>query len=175
LSKTAATLKEPILETVIVQQLRRKKEKGENQESANSKPPVIVIGIGIGIGIGIANGRLGMAGGQGHSGRRRQRAIPHGRALHTTGQAPGSHPTTAPAPPVAKAIPASATPATQPELSSNVKANSYTLVSQSRTVLMEQTQQVLAYMMGDATICKVCGHITIRLGTCYKCLNCGIV
>ena len=26
---------------------------------------------------------------------------------------------------------------------------------------------------GDAPICDVCGHITIRNGTCYKCLNCG--
>lgn len=50
---------------------------------------------------------------------------------------------------------------------------SYKVVSQSRTVLMEQTQQVLASMMGDAPHCNVCGHITIRSGTCYKCLNCG--
>ncbi|WP_266202988.1 vitamin B12-dependent ribonucleotide reductase [Pontibacter kalidii] len=50
---------------------------------------------------------------------------------------------------------------------------SYKVVSQSRTVLMEQTQQVLANMMGDAPACNVCGHITIRSGTCYKCLNCG--
>ncbi|SFU47133.1 ribonucleoside-diphosphate reductase class II [Pontibacter akesuensis] len=50
---------------------------------------------------------------------------------------------------------------------------SYKGVSQSRTVLMEQTQQVLASMMGDAPICNTCGHITIRSGTCYKCLNCG--
>jgi ribonucleoside-diphosphate reductase alpha chain len=26
---------------------------------------------------------------------------------------------------------------------------------------------------GDAPICDSCGHITIRNGTCYKCLNCG--
>ena len=26
---------------------------------------------------------------------------------------------------------------------------------------------------GDAPICDNCGHITIRNGTCYKCLNCG--
>ena len=49
----------------------------------------------------------------------------------------------------------------------------YQVVTQSKTVLMEQTQQVLASMMGDAPICNVCGHITIRSGTCYKCLNCG--
>jgi len=31
----------------------------------------------------------------------------------------------------------------------------------------------LSGMMGDAPSCDVCGHITIRNGTCYKCLNCG--
>jgi len=28
-------------------------------------------------------------------------------------------------------------------------------------------------MQGDAPACTNCGHITIRSGTCYKCLNCG--
>lgn len=28
-------------------------------------------------------------------------------------------------------------------------------------------------MQGDAPACNVCGHITVRSGTCYKCLNCG--
>jgi ribonucleoside-diphosphate reductase alpha chain len=28
-------------------------------------------------------------------------------------------------------------------------------------------------MMGDAPLCDVCGHITVRNGACYKCLNCG--
>jgi ribonucleoside-diphosphate reductase alpha chain len=28
-------------------------------------------------------------------------------------------------------------------------------------------------MMGDAPSCSNCGHITIRNGSCYKCLNCG--
>jgi len=31
----------------------------------------------------------------------------------------------------------------------------------------------LSQMMGDAPFCDVCGHITIRNGACYKCLNCG--
>jgi ribonucleoside-diphosphate reductase alpha chain len=31
----------------------------------------------------------------------------------------------------------------------------------------------LAGMMGDAPFCDVCGHITVRNGACYKCLNCG--
>jgi ribonucleoside-diphosphate reductase alpha chain len=28
-------------------------------------------------------------------------------------------------------------------------------------------------LLGDAPACDNCGHITIRNGTCYKCLNCG--
>ena len=28
-------------------------------------------------------------------------------------------------------------------------------------------------MMGDAPFCDVCGHITVRSGSCYRCLNCG--
>ncbi|MEO8721206.1 MAG: vitamin B12-dependent ribonucleotide reductase [Ginsengibacter sp.] len=28
-------------------------------------------------------------------------------------------------------------------------------------------------MQADAPACNTCGHITIRSGTCYKCLNCG--
>jgi len=28
-------------------------------------------------------------------------------------------------------------------------------------------------MQSDAPACNVCGHITVRSGTCYKCLNCG--
>jgi ribonucleoside-diphosphate reductase alpha chain len=28
-------------------------------------------------------------------------------------------------------------------------------------------------MMGDAPVCDGCGHITVRNGSCYKCLNCG--
>ena len=45
---------------------------------------------------------------------------------------------------------------------SDVTANSVTTV-----------QEVLGDMMGDAPACNDCGHITIRNGSCYKCLNCG--
>lgn len=31
----------------------------------------------------------------------------------------------------------------------------------------------LSDMMGDAPACPTCGHITVRNGSCYKCLNCG--
>ena len=36
-------------------------------------------------------------------------------------------------------------------------------------VLDEQLSQ----MMGDAPFCDSCGHITVRNGSCYRCLNCG--
>jgi ribonucleoside-diphosphate reductase alpha chain len=31
----------------------------------------------------------------------------------------------------------------------------------------------LGRLMGDAPMCDQCGHITVRNGACYKCLNCG--
>jgi ribonucleoside-diphosphate reductase alpha chain len=30
-----------------------------------------------------------------------------------------------------------------------------------------------ALLMGDAPACEECGSITVRNGTCYRCLNCG--
>ena len=37
----------------------------------------------------------------------------------------------------------------------------------------DAAQEYLGSMMGDAPVCSTCGHITIRAGSCYKCLNCG--
>jgi ribonucleoside-diphosphate reductase alpha chain len=34
-------------------------------------------------------------------------------------------------------------------------------------------QNALGSLMGGAPLCDVCGHITVRNGSCYKCLNCG--
>lgn len=31
----------------------------------------------------------------------------------------------------------------------------------------------LSGMMGDAPFCDSCGHVTVRNGSCYRCLNCG--
>ncbi len=50
---------------------------------------------------------------------------------------------------------------------------------QTVTALLEKTTSLnmldaqLSEMMGDAPFCDVCGHITVRNGACYKCLNCG--
>ena len=35
------------------------------------------------------------------------------------------------------------------------------------------TDAYLRSMQSDAPACNVCGHLTVRSGTCYKCLNCG--
>ncbi|MFL5153227.1 MAG: vitamin B12-dependent ribonucleotide reductase, partial [Microvirga sp.] len=51
--------------------------------------------------------------------------------------------------------------------------------SDSAAAVFESTAAVsvmsahLSEMMGDAPFCDVCGHITVRNGSCYKCLNCG--
>ena len=48
--------------------------------------------------------------------------------------------------------------------------------SKVTTEELAQEQSVNAYlqsMMGDAPACDQCGHITVRNGACYKCLNCG--
>ncbi len=34
-------------------------------------------------------------------------------------------------------------------------------------------QAALAANMGDAPLCDTCGHITVRNGSCYRCMNCG--
>jgi len=31
----------------------------------------------------------------------------------------------------------------------------------------------MSTLMGDAPMCNLCGHLTVRSGACYKCLNCG--
>jgi len=60
------------------------------------------------------------------------------------------------------------------------KAEPVAPVQKAEPVTAEQTensvatvQEVLGDMMGDAPACPDCGHITIRNGSCYKCLNCG--
>jgi len=60
---------------------------------------------------------------------------------------------------VASSAPA-ATPATKAQKAAAVKAES-------------STQEFMKSMQSDAPACNTCGHITVRSGTCYKCLNCG--
>ncbi len=49
-----------------------------------------------------------------------------------------------------------------------VETNGHHLAAQS-----DSLGQLTATLMGDAPACNVCGHITVRNGACYKCLNCG--
>ena len=44
---------------------------------------------------------------------------------------------------------------------------------QTATNSVDTVQEVLSDMIGDAPACDDCGHITVRNGSCYKCLNCG--
>ncbi|MBT6819056.1 MAG: vitamin B12-dependent ribonucleotide reductase, partial [Candidatus Magasanikbacteria bacterium] len=39
--------------------------------------------------------------------------------------------------------------------------------------IQDASSAALSEMMGDAPACPTCGHVTVRNGTCYKCLNCG--
>jgi ribonucleoside-diphosphate reductase alpha chain len=41
------------------------------------------------------------------------------------------------------------------------------------TTQTASVQTALGEMMGDAPLCDTCGHITVRNGSCYRCLNCG--
>ena len=38
---------------------------------------------------------------------------------------------------------------------------------------MDAMNEANKNMQSDAPACNVCGHITMRSGTCYKCMNCG--
>jgi ribonucleoside-diphosphate reductase alpha chain len=38
---------------------------------------------------------------------------------------------------------------------------------------LDAMNQAAKNMQSDAPACNTCGHITLRSGTCYKCLNCG--
>jgi ribonucleoside-diphosphate reductase alpha chain len=39
--------------------------------------------------------------------------------------------------------------------------------------LATSSDKYMLNMQSDAPACNVCGHLTLRSGTCYKCLNCG--
>jgi len=62
---------------------------------------------------------------------------------------------------------ANTTPAVQPQklqrAATNIKADAG----------LDMVNAAAKNMQSDAPACNTCGHITIRSGTCYKCLNCG--
>jgi hypothetical protein len=44
---------------------------------------------------------------------------------------------------------------------------------QSETKVMQQFNAQFEHFQDDAPACDICGAITVRNGTCYKCYNCG--
>ena len=40
-------------------------------------------------------------------------------------------------------------------------------------IVVDPLSQQGTELQADAPACDVCGSITVRSGTCYKCLNCG--
>jgi len=67
----------------------------------------------------------------------------------------------------------------EPELSSVRVVGGIQPVKAQKSVSVKAENNVDAMsaankgMQSDAPACNVCGHITVRSGTCYKCLNCG--
>jgi ribonucleoside-diphosphate reductase alpha chain len=44
---------------------------------------------------------------------------------------------------------------------------------QTQAAIMQQFNEQFAHFGDDAPACDICGSITVRNGTCYKCYNCG--
>jgi ribonucleoside-diphosphate reductase alpha chain len=89
-------------------------------------------------------------------------------------------PVTAPISHPAVADPARSTPATNGSGGSNGQSNGdkaavavSTIKAETGDLQTASVQQALGEMMGDAPLCETCGHITVRNGSCYRCLNCG--
>jgi ribonucleoside-diphosphate reductase alpha chain len=61
-----------------------------------------------------------------------------------------------------------------PAASSGITQTSTVKAQRTAAVKTENsTQEFMKSMQSDAPACNTCGHITVRSGTCYKCLNCG--
>ena len=44
---------------------------------------------------------------------------------------------------------------------------------QTEAKIMQEFSEQFAHFLDDAPACDICGSITVRNGTCYKCFNCG--
>ncbi|MDI3340933.1 MAG: vitamin B12-dependent ribonucleotide reductase [Sphaerobacter sp.] len=99
-------------------------------------------------------------------------------ALGEGDDAEASRPEASPAPQPAVA---SATPPAAPNGAPPKTTNGHSVTAAALASLVAVAQapmdgglsEHLSQMMGDAPFCDVCGHITVRNGACYKCLNCG--
>jgi ribonucleoside-diphosphate reductase alpha chain len=54
----------------------------------------------------------------------------------------------------------------------NGKGLSHTKAAQAERQVKNLSDSV-AHFQQDAPTCPSCGHVTVRNGACYKCLNCG--
>lgn len=74
-------------------------------------------------------------------------------------------------------IPTSLEYAKEPELSSVRIVSATPQPAKAQKAKVEANTDALSAankgMQSDAPACNTCGHITVRSGTCYKCLNCG--
>jgi ribonucleoside-diphosphate reductase alpha chain len=88
---------------------------------------------------------------------------------HVTAEEASATPTSAQtADPLAPAVPST----TPKALHQPVGFQTSQPQAQARTARVPQ-DELLGKLSGDAPFCDTCGHITVRNGTCYKCLNCG--
>jgi ribonucleoside-diphosphate reductase alpha chain len=55
----------------------------------------------------------------------------------------------------------------------NAEISAFIAGASPNGTLQSGLNTLLANMMGDAPACGECGSITVRNGTCYKCMNCG--
>jgi ribonucleoside-diphosphate reductase alpha chain len=72
-----------------------------------------------------------------------------------------------------RALPAAAAPGATFEGTVAKSAGESAAVVISHEGAASSLDAQLEEMMGDAPVCDCCGHITVRNGACYKCLNCG--
>jgi ribonucleoside-diphosphate reductase alpha chain len=89
---------------------------------------------------------------------------------------------TPPEPPSLRALPMPVPAPQSREVGRDTAPLPHTREATARSAAMSETlgepggsplDAQLDKMMGDAPVCDVCGHITVRNGACYKCLNCG--
>ena len=95
-----------------------------------------------------------------------------------TAPAGGSHPGSGNAASAGGSHPAGGTAHTNgshshPQASRAAKAAAASSLGARSENGLEAMNAAARSMQSDAPACNTCGHITIRSGTCYKCLNCG--
>ena len=64
-----------------------------------------------------------------------------------------------------------------PDISSRIKSLVNVLATETgegtEALTMQQFNAQFQHFQDDAPACDICGSITVRNGTCYKCFNCG--